>query len=58
MSSAVHDALWTALRALAKPVDRAAALACAETVLSGKALSGFRDWLDKNEEYLLGRLNG
>ena len=50
--------LWDALSALAKPVDRAAVLACAESVLNGKQLTGFRAWLEDNEAYLLGRLNG
>jgi len=58
MSNALHDAPWTALSALPKPVDRAAALACAEATLTGKALTGFRAWLEDHETYLLGRLNG
>lgn len=58
MASALHDELWKALSALAKPVDHAAVVACAESVLSGKALAGFRGWLDSHENYLLGLLNG
>ncbi len=58
MSNALRASLWVALNALPPPVDRAAILACAEGVLNGKPLADFRAWLDKNEIYLLRRLNG
>lgn len=50
--------LWAAFGELPKPVDGDAVIACAEKILPGKSMTGFREWFAKNTDYLLGRLNG
>ncbi len=49
--------LWTAFSMLDKPATVEAVRTTAAEILSGKELRGFNDWLDKNTEYLLGRIN-
>ena len=53
-----HDSLWVALEGLTRPVTKESALACARSILTGKAIIEFEKWLGAHEDYLLGRLNG
>ncbi len=50
--------LWEAFNALPKPATVDAVKECAAQKLQGKQLAGFNAWLEKNETYLLGRING
>ncbi len=54
----LRDTVWIALAALPKPVTREAVDACTKEILPGKENGEFAHWLETNESYLLGRLNG
>ena len=56
--SALRENVWNALQALPDPVTRTAVEDCVRPLLPPKEYAEFSQWLEKNEGYLLGRLNG